>query len=264
MKAMKNRIAILLAIVAVSSSCQSLFARRIKVEGNGNPITRTVAVGNFHEIEASRAVKVIITDGQPGQVTVTAEENLMEYVSVRVHEGELEVTIKPAVSIVTREDIVVRVPDNGNIRSLEASSAAKILSEKPLEAGELEVDASAAAMVRLDVKANSCDLDASSAAHIAVRVEAQRVEADASSGSKIILQGTAHSASYEASSGAEIEASELTVQVADTEASSGANIRVRCEQRLDSRTSSGGTVSYSGVCRVDSSNTLGSTRREGN
>jgi hypothetical protein len=261
---MKKFITSVLAVMAVLSatiSCQSIFARRVKVDGNGNLQTRTVTVGNFHEIDASRAVKVIITDGQPGRIEMAAEENLMKYVVVRVQEGELKVSLQDNVSVSMNEPIVVRVPDNGNIRTIEASSAAKVLSEKQLTVNKLEVEASSAAMIRLDVKADACDFDASSAAQIAARIETRRVEAESSSGSTIILQGTAHTASFEASSGAKIEATELTTQLAETEASSGAHIKVYCDGQLDSRTSSGGRVTYSGACSTDSVNTLGSTHR---
>lgn len=183
---MKKLMMALLAMMAVlfgTTACGGSIFGQTRIKGSGNLITRTVAVGNFHTIDASRGVKVLLTD-EPGDIEICADDNLIEYVRVGIDGGELKITVAPRIHAVPSEQILVRVPYNGNIRKLEASSAAKIVAKTLFTGRMLEI-----------------------------------------------------------------------------EASSAADIRVYCEQALQSRTSSAGSVSYAGPCSVNSADTSGGSTR---
>lgn len=182
---MKKLMMALLAMMAVlfgTTACGGSIFGQTRIKGSGNLITRTVAVGNFHTIDASRGVKVLLTD-EPGDIEICADDNLIEYVRVGIDGGELKITVAPRIHAVPSEQILVRVPYNGNIRKLEASSAASI------------------------------------------------------------------------------DARKLVAHFCEAEASSAADIRVYCEQALQSRTSSAGSVSYAGPCSVNSADTSGGSTR---
>lgn len=256
---MKKLIMALLAMLAVlfgTTACGGSIFGQTRVKGSGNLITRTVAVGNFHAIDASRGVKVVITD-QPGDVEIRTDDNLMDYVRVGIDGGALKITVASRIHAVPSEQILVRVPYNGNIHKLEASSAAKIVAKTQFTGRTLEIDASSAARIRVDAQVDECEIDASSSARIVAQIHADRLEAEASSAAMIILQGAAQKAAFEAHSAASIDAQKLIAHFCKTRASSAANIRVYCEQTLQSRTSSAGNVSYSGPCDVNSNNTSG-------
>lgn len=128
---MKKLMMALLAMMAVlfgTTACGGSIFGQTRIKGSGNLITRTVAVGNFHTIDASRGVKVLLTD-EPGDIEICADDNLIEYVRVGIDGGELKITVAPRIHAVPSEQILVRVPYNGNIRKLEASSAAKIVAK---------------------------------------------------------------------------------------------------------------------------------------
>ena len=137
----------LLAMMAVlfgTTACGGSIFGQTRIKGSGNLITRTVAVGNFHTIDASRGVKVLLTD-EPGDIEICADDNLIEYVRVGIDGGELKITVAPRIHAVPSEQILVRVPYNGNIRKLEASSAAKIVAKTLFTGRMLEIEASSAA-----------------------------------------------------------------------------------------------------------------------
>lgn len=234
----------LLAMMAVlfgTTACGGSIFGQTRIKGSGNLITRTVAVGNFHTIDASRGVKVLLTD-EPGDIEICADDNLIEYVRVGIDGGELKITVAPRIHAVPSEQILVRVPYNGNIRKLEASSAAKIVAKTLFTGRMLEIEASSAARIRVDAQVETCEIDASSA-------------------SSILLQGAVQKAVFEASSAASIDARKLVAHFCEAEASSAADIRVYCEQALQSRTSSAGSVSYAGPCSVNSADTSGGSTR---
>lgn len=241
---MKKLMMALLAMMAVlfgTTACGGSIFGQTRIKGSGNLITRTVAVGNFHTIDASRGVKVLLTD-EPGDIEICADDNLIEYVRVGIDGGELKITVAPRIHAVPSEQILVRVPYNGNIRKLEASSAAKIVAKTLFTGRMLEIEASSAARIRVDAQVETCEIDASSA-------------------SSILLQGAVQKAVFEASSAASIDARKLVAHFCEAEASSAADIRVYCEQALQSRTSSAGSVSYAGPCSVNSADTSGGSTR---
>lgn len=181
----------LLAMMAVlfgTTACGGSIFGQTRIKGSGNLITRTVAVGNFHTIDASRGVKVLLTD-EPGDIEICADDNLIEYVRVGIDGGELKITVAPRIHAVPSEQILVRVPYNGNIRKLEASSAAKIVAKTLFTGRMLEIEASSAARIRVDAQVETCEIDASSSAKVVAQIDADRLEADASSASSILLQG---------------------------------------------------------------------------
>ena len=154
----------LLAMMAVlfgTTACGGSIFGQTRIKGSGNLITRTVAVGNFHTIDASRGVKVLLTD-EPGDIEICADDNLIEYVRVGIDGGELKITVAPRIHAVPSEQILVRVPYNGNIRKLEASSAAKIVAKTLFTGRMLEIEASSAARIRVDAQVETCEIDASS------------------------------------------------------------------------------------------------------
>ncbi len=102
----------LLAMMAVlfgTTACGGSIFGQTRIKGSGNLITRTVAVGNFHTIDASRGVKVLLTD-EPGDIEICADDNLIEYVRVGIDGGELKITVAPRIHAVPSEQILVRVP----------------------------------------------------------------------------------------------------------------------------------------------------------
>lgn len=210
----------LLAMMAVlfgTTACGGSIFGQTRIKGSGNLITRTVAVGNFHTIDASRGVKVLLTD-EPGDIEICADDNLIEYVRVGIDGGELKITVAPRIHAVPSEQILVRVPYNGNIRKLEASSAAKIVAKTLFTGRMLEIEASSAARIRVDAQVETCEIDASSSAKVVAQIDADRLEADASSASSILLQGAVQKAVFEASSAASIDARKLVAHFCDAEA----------------------------------------------
>ncbi|MDE7070340.1 MAG: DUF2807 domain-containing protein [Alistipes sp.] len=247
MKRLKMILCAVLVVCAASGVCRAAGDgwTMNRVKGNGRITTRTVKVGRYDAIEASRGVKVVVCEGVRG-AEIRTDENLQQYVQVSVSGGELEVTISSRISVEPTDGVVVRVADSGCIERLEASSAGKIVIDKPLSCRSLELEASSAGKIRVDARVGECEIDASSAAQIAAQIEGGRVEVSASSASTVTLQGAVSEVELDASSAAKIRAGKLKVRTCEAEASSGADITVYCVRELDSRTGSGGSVRYYG------------------
>ena len=258
-----------------------LFAARKSIKGSGVLVTRTVKVGKFDAVEASRAIRVDIRSAQAGEAVVEADDNLMDKVVVKVDGGTLKIGFDKSVESISDHHVTVTVPYSEHIGSLKASSAARIVCEQPLKASEVELKASSAAVIKASaetdecsVKASSasridckftgieCELEASSSAHIVADVTAADCEIDLSSASKLEIEGSALRCDADVSSAATLSAERFEIKTAEVDASSGSSARVRCTGSLKAGASSGASIRYSGDCRVEARTSSGGSIRE--
>lgn len=264
MKKILIAVLLLSAIISVGSCIYTIAGART-LKGSGKLITQTVAAPSFDKVKASRSVTVIITDKVSDKLLIEADDNIMQYVTTEVKDSELKISIDKSIDRFDRVSVTVSVPANGHIRSLQASSAANIVTEVALSADEFELDASSAAKITAMVTARECTIDASSAARIIATVTSDECKidassasdieadvttshclADASSAAKIQLTGSAQNSTVEISSAASYRAPEFTVANYTIAASSGSNASILCTKELNASASSGASIRHAG------------------
>ncbi|WP_295959542.1 DUF2807 domain-containing protein [uncultured Alistipes sp.] len=232
-----------------------LFGKSLK--GSGNIITRTIDAPAFDQVDAARAVKVVITDKATDKITIEADDNIMDYVEVKAKGGRLTASIDKSINNVSNVNVTVTIPANGRIRSLDASSAAKITGDVLLTADKFSIDASSAAKIEAAVKAAECRVSASSASKIEAEINATSCTVDASSASKITLKGSAATCSIDMSSASKLSAGDFAVADCTVSTSSAAKATVNCTGKLRADASSGSSVRYTGDCQTSISKSSG-------
>lgn len=226
-----------LASVVLGSSGKTLM-------GSGRLVTRTIPVIAFNEVNVSRSVRVILTEGASGQLTVEADDNLIDHVVAKVAKGKLTIGIDPKIKSVSNVHVTITVPTDGRIESLEASSAAEIYTQNIVLTGpEVEIEASSAATINVSIAADQCKADASSAATIQLKGSARTCEADINSA-------------------ATLNAQKFEAVIWDIEASSGSNARIHCTGTLKAHASSGASIAYTGDCTTDTYASSGGSIRK--
>lgn len=245
---------VLLGIAGVTAT-NLLAAGRLR--GSGHLITKRIEAPDFAAIDASRAVKVIVTDALTDEIVIEADDNVMEKVLVESRRGTLFVGIDKSVRRISDYSVTVRVPANGQIRALDASSAATIVCETVLEAYEFLIDVSSAAEIDVALKATQCRINVSSAGELVAALEADSCTADLSSAAKAKLSGRSRWCEVDVSSAAKYDAGRMVVAHCLVDASSGASADVHCTDTLRASASSGADISYSGECKVQAQHASG-------
>lgn len=246
--------AVLVGIAGVTAT--NLFAAG-RLRGSGNIVTKRIEAPDFTAVDASRAVKVIIADDLTDEIVIEADDNVMEKVLVENRRGTLFVSIDKSVRRISAFSVTVRVPANGQIRALDASSAATIVCETVLEAYEFLIDVSSAAEIDVALKATQCRIDVSSAGELVAALEADSCTADLSSAAKAKLSGRSRWCEVDVSSAAKYDAGRMVVAHCLVDASSGASADVHCTDTLRASASSGADISYSGECKVQAQHSSG-------
>jgi hypothetical protein len=218
---MKQKILlVLLSLPVLFSSC--ILSPSIK--GNGDVVEEERKLENFDEIKASRGINLYLTQGETTSVLIRADENLLDVIETEVIGDELN--IKSTANVKNAKSFKVFVTAPG-FESIKGTAGCNIYSETELSTDELEIAASAGSNIRLAVNVN-------------------HASASAAAGSNINLEGLAEDFNGTASSGSNIKAEDLKVKNAEVKVSSGANIWISTDKKLEAHASSGGSVFYKG------------------
>ena len=197
-------------------------------KGNGNVTSETREItGEFTVVSASEGLDVYVTNGDEFEITVEADENIIDLIATDIKNDRLRIHAEENIGRATKK-VFVTLPE---ITGLKSSSGAHLSTENLVRTDKLEIDASSGANINIDMDVNEVDIDASSGANLS-------------------LSGDAQSVFVDASSGANINAKKLISKVCRADASSGGNVSVNVSDDLTADASSGGNISYSGEAKV--------------
>jgi hypothetical protein len=148
---MKSRI---LTVFLVLVSVSSLFLTSCKHRrGNGNIVTIERTVDPFDMVEVHGAIDVYVTQGPQQPVRIECDENLVKYIIVEEHGGELEVRTKSGVSLSPTRKMKVHVTAP-KYEKLRVTGACNIIGENKITSPErLEIEVSGAGNIRMDADA---------------------------------------------------------------------------------------------------------------
>ncbi|MGB5553483.1 MAG: head GIN domain-containing protein [Flavobacteriaceae bacterium] len=225
------RIAIALLVSIFLSSCGfdinfGDFGTGIK--GNGNVITDTREItDDFTEVLASEGLQVFVTQADAFEISVEADENVIDLIGTDIRNGQLKVHTIENIGRATKK-IYISMPD---ITALQSSSGAHLTSEGTIKENSLEIDASSGSLMSIAINVNDLDLEAGS-------------------GANLEISGNADNSRIDAGSGANINAKKLMAKSCTAEASSGANIRINVSEQLTADANSGGNIAYEGEAKV--------------
>ena len=218
---MKHKLLLtLLSLPLLFTSC--IFSPTMK--GNGNVVKEERELDAFDEIKASRGINLYLTQGEARALVIEADENLVDVIETEVVGDELIIRSTANVKNAKSFKVYVTAPE---FEAIKATAGCNIYSENELSTDELELKASAGSNIKLEINATT-------------------VNASSSAGSNIKLEGLAEDFYGQASSGSNIKAEDLKAKKAEVKVSSGANIWIRSDKRLEAHASSGGNIFYAG------------------
>ena len=174
------RIAILL------SGCEFSFEGMTGIKGSGVEETKTFDVEAFEQVRFSGSGEYNVKVGEEQSVTITLDDNLMEFVECNVENGKLKISVTESYSTSNGMKIDITVPKlsgvevsgagtanitnyEGEKLKIEVSGAATIIAEGTVDS--LDVEASGACGLKLvDLVAKNCTVDMSGAGTAKVNV----------------------------------------------------------------------------------------------
>jgi hypothetical protein len=210
------------------------------VTGSGNLVTLEQPFEDFQRVDISHAFQAEVTQGDAYSVVITIDDNLAEYLDVRVVGDTLQVGFDR----------------NGPFTMRNTTMRAQITM--PELTG---VAGSGASQVRVSGFASDKDLnvDVSGASTVRGQIDAGDLRADVSGASRLELTGQGKNGDITASGASQANLSGFRMEDVTAEASGASRAEVYASGRLDAEASGASTVLYSGDPTLGRTNTTGAS-----
>lgn len=232
-------LAVSLNVSCYKTSDLSILPTLVPKEGKG-PIKEKVFNLNFDEISVSNSLNVEIIKAENEEVKVIAPDDILNDVVVEKTGEKLVVKMKSGINIAT-DKIKVKIFAK-DFSGLEASSSASVVIRDKFTQDKTSVKVNSSAVVKGNLEANDLSFDVSSSGSFAGSVWAVRLDVSASSSSTVSISGKSKEAVMEVSSSASVSADEVTVKIADVQASSSGSLTLGVSDQLSAVASSSGSI----------------------
>ena len=222
---MKNITTLIVLLIALNS-CTAQWGKRIK--GNGNITTIKKSVGDYESLDMAGFFDVKLIEGKEGNITITGEENLLEYIVTEVKDGKLILKTEKGVNLQPshRNGIKITIPVE-QINSVYLSGSGDITSEKTLTADSFKATISGSGDISLD---------------LAVK----ELKTSISGSGDIELTGNTDIFDLSISGSGDIDAFKLAANHVDVSVSGSGDIEVTANKSIKARVSGSGDINYRG------------------
>jgi hypothetical protein len=199
----------------------------------------------FTSIEAGSAFEVEITQADSYSLTITADDNLFEYIEVSKVGQTLKVGLKPD-SHVSSATLIAEIAMPA-LYGLYLSGATRSTAQGFSSSHDFILDLSgASALNTRDMAVGDAEFDMSGASRLTGDLTAGDAEFNASGASTVRLQGSAHDIVIEGSGASRVELAGFRVSNADVSLSGASQAMVNLDGRLDADLSGASHLEYIG------------------
>ncbi|MGD1945264.1 MAG: head GIN domain-containing protein [Croceivirga sp.] len=222
---MKKTVTLALALLTIGLSN----AQWKRIKGNGKTVTVDRSVGEYDRVALAGWFDVELVDGNEGELTLTGESNLLEYIKTEVKDGKLLIKQKKGVNLKPsnwNDGILIVVPVE-NIDAVTLSGSGDIVGKTILKSDNFKTSISGSGDITLEVEAKS-------------------VDASMSGSGDMNLSGRTTDFEVSVSGSGDIRAYGLEADFVEAQVSGSADIKVSANEMLKARVSGSGDISYKG------------------
>lgn len=233
MYARKSIYFVLPLIAMVLMACGTINLGFNMVRGSGNVVSEERAVSGFDKVSLQGSGDIFLEQGSEEGLTIEADDNLMQYITTEVRNGELVIAFKDNVSVQTSRDIryYLKVKDLSNV---SISGSGDIIAES-FETSALRLSISGSGNVNID------DLDVTT------------LTIQSSGSGNFELNGTAGTADVTISGSGKYIAGDLETNDTSITIGGSGEARVWAKNNLKVQISGSGDVNYYGSPSVSQS-----------
>lgn len=232
--------ALLLSSLAMAAGCDKLSL----LTGTGPIITRAYDLSGFNRVEVSSAFEVNIAPSSSYSISVTAYENLFDYVEVYTTTDTLFVRLKPGSFTSSTHRVAITLP---TLTYLNLSGASHGTAREFVSSTDLTLNLSGASSLDTAMTAGKSKIDLSGASKLKGTFTATDASMKISGASRIETTGSVQTLDIEVSGASTADLFDFTVQNAQTEVSGASTLNLTANGKLDVEVSGASTLNYKGT-----------------
>jgi len=246
---LRRNVLVFIATLLVTASLLTIFTgcRGISdaIIGSGNLITQEMDFTDFTKLEIGHVFQAKVTKSDSFFVSITVDDNLLEYVTVRKSGNTLRICLKGGYAYIGTTKIVeITMPKIDKI-SLSGASRCEVSGFRSLDG--LELEASGASTLNVDdTKAGETSFEISGSSHASGGIEITEGRFNVSGASRIDLEGDARDISIEASGASYANLANFSVSNATVDISGASVASVNATDSIDGNVSGASRLTYLG------------------
>jgi hypothetical protein len=234
-----------IALVMVAMVTAGLLAGCTIVKGSGAIITEDMDFSDFNRVEVGYAFEVEVVQSDQFSVSITADDNLFEYIRVSREGTTLRIGTQPAVifrSATYRAKVTMP-----QLVSLELSGATRGTVSGFESVEDLDIEVSGASSLELEeIVAGDTTFDVSGASRVIGEITAKDINFNISGASTVRLQGMADDIKLDLSGASHVEMADFLVTSAEVDFSGASSGTVHVDGTLDVELSGASSLTYLG------------------
>jgi len=201
---------------------------RTKVKGNGNMITKNISTTNYDQIAVSGFFEVELVSGEEGKITLQAEENLVEYIIIKVENNTLKMSIENEVWLNPSRGhkVLITVPFE-SLTAVSLSGSGDIRSKNKIKAAEFKSTLSGSGDIHLDI-------------------DAKEVTGEVTGSGDMVLKGKSEEFKCTVTGSGDLNATGLESAIVSAKVTGSGDCSVYCSESLEARVTGSGDISYYG------------------
>lgn len=227
---------ILAFILASATLNAQIFDKKIK--GNGNITTADRSVADFDKIGIAGSFDVELRKGNEGEISIQADENLMEYIVTEVKKGQLKIKSKKGYQLKSSKTIQITVYFN-TIDAVSLAGSGDVSTSDPINASDLKLSL-----------AGSGDMN--------LKVATKNLTSSIAGSGNISLAGDTDEFSCSIAGSGNLNGYELKTSVAKAKIAGSGDIKVNAVSEIHAKIAGSGNVYYTGNPAVQKSDSAGS------
>ena len=245
--------AVILSVMLLLPGCYGL------ITGSGNLDTREFDYSDFSRVEIGSAFEVEIVQSASFAVSITADDNIFEYIDISKSGNTLNIRLKSGYNFRSfTTEAVILMPD---ITHLQLSGATHGTVQDFGFSHDLAVNISgASSLIMTDIATGNIDLEISGASRVSGNIAAGGdADFDISGASTVGLSGSAEDLKAGVSGASHLELDDFPVSNADIELSGASNGTVNTNGTLDADLSGASKLYYIGEPTMGNIDTSGAS-----
>ena len=235
-----HTVLVLVVVLGLMTGCIAPGIEFVRVAASGNPVTLTEDYAGFTKVDVGSAFRVEINQSSEYGVEITIDENLRDYLDVRVEGDTLRIGLRPGLTFTSGPDQLNATIAMPALEALTLSGAARA-NVKGFESNEaFRAELSGASKLQGDLSAGDVQLEASGASNAG-------------------LQGEGDALKLEVSGASSVDLRQFMVNDADVRLSGASQAQVNMNGTLDADLSGASKLTYEGDVKLGRLETNGSS-----
>ncbi|MGY8886251.1 MAG: head GIN domain-containing protein [Flavobacteriales bacterium] len=197
-----------------------------KVIGNGAITTTIIATQSYDKIEVIGSMDVHLEHGSEGNISVTTDSNIQEYIIVEIKDNALMLRTKNDVNLKTKNGIHINVP-------FKSISGVSLVGSGDIEAKDT-------------IKSDFFDVSVIGSGDIIIAIESHTLDAKVIGTGDLTLSGTAINLEVKVSGSGDFRGNALSAEHTQVYVSGSGDAKVTASMSIKARINGSGTIEYSG------------------